>query len=93
MTEEVMAPEGAEEQEAPQLGLQDIATMVQIIDIVSRRGGFEGQELEAVGSLRNRVVAFLNAAAPKDGDVPEGMVPEAPAGDDLPETVEAEEVN
>ena len=92
MTEEVMAPEGAQEQEAPQLSLQDIATMVQIIDIVSRRGGFEGQELEAVGSLRNRVVAFLNAAAPK-GEAPEGAVPEAPAGDDLPETVEAEEVN
>ena len=93
MTEEVMAPEGAEEQAAPHLSLQDIATMVQIIDIVSRRGGFEGQELEAVGGLRNRVVAFLNAAAPKDGDVPEGAVPEAPAGDDLPEEVEAEEVN
>ncbi len=92
MTEEVMAPEGAQEQEAPQLSLQDIATMVQIIDIVSRRGGFEGQELEAVGSLRNRVVVFLNAAAPK-GEAPEGAVPEAPAGDDLPETVEAEEVN
>jgi len=92
MTEEVMAPEGAEEQEAPQLSLQDIATMVQIIDIVSRRGGFEGQELEAVGGLRNRVVAFLNAAAPK-GEAPEGAVPEAPAGDDLPEQVEAEEVN
>lgn len=92
MTEEVMAPEGAEEQAAPQLSLQDIATMVQIIDIVSRRGGFEGQELEAVGGLRNRVVAFLNAAAPK-GEAPEGAVPEVPAGDDLPETVEAEEVN
>ena len=87
-------PEGGEQPEqAPQLSLQDIATMVQIIDIVSRRGGFEGQELEAVGGLRNRTVTFLNAAAPKDGDVPEGMVPEAPAGDDLPEEVEAEEVN
>jgi len=71
MTEEVKAPQGAEGQEAPNLSLQDIATMVQIIDLVSRRGGFEGQELEAVGGLRNRTVAFLNAAAPKDGDVPE----------------------
>jgi len=88
MTEEVTAPVGATEGEAPQLSLQDIATIVQIIDIVSRRGGFEGQELEAVGGLRNRVVAFLNAAAPKDGEVPEGQVP---AGDDLPEEVEAEE--
>jgi len=68
MTEEV-------KQENPQLSLQDIATMVQIIDICSRRGGFEGQELEAVGGLRNRVVKFLNAAAPKEG-APEGAVPE-----------------
>ena len=76
MTEEVKN-ENAEavEAEAPQLSLQDIATMVQIIDICSKRGGFEGPELEAVGGLRNRVVKFLNAAAPKDGDVPEGEVP------------------
>jgi len=76
MTKEVKN-ENAEavEAEAPQLSLQDIATMVQIIDICSKRGGFEGPELEAVGGLRNRVVKFLNAAAPKDGDVPEGEVP------------------
>jgi len=79
MTEEVKN-ENAEvaeavEAEAPQLSLQDISTMVQIIDICSKRGGFEGPELEAVGSLRNRVVKFLNAAAPKDGEVPEGDVP------------------
>jgi hypothetical protein len=73
MTEEVNAVETAEE--APQLSLQDIATMVQIIDVCSKRGGFEGQELEAVGSLRNRVVKFLNAAAPNDGEQPEGDLP------------------
>ena len=37
-------------EEPVQLGLQDIATMVQIIDLCSKRGGFEGPELEAVGS-------------------------------------------
>jgi len=79
MTEEVKSVEG---QENPQLSLQDIATMVQIIDIVSRRGGFEGTELEAVGGLRNRVVKFLNAAAPK-GEQPQGAVPvEEPAVDE-----------
>jgi hypothetical protein len=79
MTEEVKSVEG---QENPQLSLQDIATMVQIIDIVSRRGGFEGTELEAVGGLRNRVVTFLNAAAPK-GEQPQGAVPvEEPAVDE-----------
>ena len=75
--EKIMAEEVKTEnaEEGVQLSLQDIATMVQIIDICSKRGGFEGPELEAVGGLRNRVVKFLNAAAPKDGEVPEGDVP------------------
>lgn len=70
-------PEGGEQPEqAPQLSLQDIATVVQIIDICSRRGGFEGQELEAVGGVRNRIVTFLNAASAAQGEeAPEGQVP------------------
>ena len=85
MTEEMKAPEGAQEQQAPNLSLQDIATFVQIIDICSKRGGFEGPELEAVGGLRSRVVKFLEANAPKDGEAPAGDVPVAE------EVVEAEE--
>ena len=72
MTEEVVNQEPGQ----AQLSLQDIATAVQIIDICSRRGGFEGQELETVGGLRNRLVTFLNANAPKDEAAPEGAVPE-----------------
>ena len=67
--------------EGVQLSLQDIATMVQIIDLCSKRGGFEGPELETVGALRNRVVTFLNEAS-KGQETPEGEVPvveEAPA--------------
>jgi len=60
--------------EGVQLSLQDIATMVQIIDLCSKRGGFEGPELETVGALRNRVVAFLNEAS-KGQEMPEGEVP------------------
>mgnify|MGYP003624606896 CR=1 FL=1 len=62
-----------------QLGLQDIAMMVQVIDLCSKRGSFEGAELEPIGSLRGRIVAFLNAAAPpkQDGEaVEEPSVPE-----------------
>ena len=77
MSEDVNATQEQPVGEPVQLGLQDIATMVQVIAIVSRRGGFEGQELEAIGGLRNRIVAFLNAAAPKDGEQPEGAVPVA----------------
>ena len=61
--------------EPVQLSLQDIATMVQIIDICSKRGGFEGPEMEAVGSLRNRTVKFLESNRPEEGAAPEGAVP------------------
>ena len=86
MTEEVNTTEtevSAEEQQV-QLSLQDIATMVQIIDICSKRGGFEGPELEAVGGLRNRIVSFLNAASKGAENVPEGEVPvvEEPASEE-----------
>jgi len=73
MSEEVNNVE-TEAEESVQLSLQDIATMVQIIDICSKRGGFEGPELEAVGGLRNRTVKFLNAAS-KGNETPEGQVP------------------
>ena len=84
MSEEVTA-QAENTQEAPQLSLQDLATVVQIIDICSRRGAFEGPELEAIGGLRSRMVAFVNASAPKDGEVPEGQVPVV---EDEAETVE-----
>lgn len=81
MTEEVNT---AAEEAAPQLTLGDIATTVQIIDLCSERGGFKGPELEAVGGLRSRVVKFLEANRPKDGEAPAGDVP-------VVEEVEAEE--
>ena len=88
LQDKVLPQEGTET-EAPQLSLQDISTFVQIIDICSKRGGFEGPEMESIGGLRNRTVAFLNAASEAQGqETPDGMVP---AGMDLPETVEAEE--
>jgi hypothetical protein len=76
MTEEVTQAQ----EEQVQLSLQDIATCVQVIDICSKRGGFEGQEMEAVGSLRNRIVKFLEANKPAEGEAPvTGAVPEVEA--------------
>ncbi len=76
MTEEVV---NQEQGQAQGLSLQDIATAVQIIDICSRRGGFEGPELASVGGLRERFVSFVQANAPKDEPAPEGSVPETDA--------------
>lgn len=66
------------EQEKVQLSLQDIATVIQMIDITSRRGAFEGRELAGVGMLRNKFEVFLQQNAPQ-GEQPQGMMPEVPA--------------
>ena len=59
--------------EPVQLSLGDIQGLVQIIDICSKRGAFEGSELEGVGTLRSRIVKFLEANVPP---APEGTAPE-----------------
>ena len=61
MTDKV---EEAVTEDAPGIGLSDIAACVQIIDIVTKRGAFEGAELGDVGTVRNRLSAFLEANKP-----------------------------
>ena len=57
-------------EDAPQISLNDLATVVSIIDVVTKRGAFEGGELESVGVVRNRLAAFLKATMP-DREEPE----------------------
>ena len=45
-----------------QLTLNDIAAVVQIIDVVTARGAIRGDELSQVGALRDRYAAFVAAA-------------------------------
>lgn len=45
-----------------QLTINDIAAAVQIIDIVTARGAFRGEELSQVGALRDKYAAFVTAA-------------------------------
>ena len=62
MTEEVNNTE-VQEEAAPavQLSLADLAAVVSIIDTTTKRGAFEGAELETVGAVRNRFAAFVDA--------------------------------
>tara|TARA_B100000941_G_scaffold68008_2_gene45643 strand:- start:747 stop:1004 length:258 start_codon:yes stop_codon:yes gene_type:complete len=78
MAEEVKA-EPSQPEAAVQLSLQDIATCVQIVDLCSKRGAFEGPELEIIGGLRTRLVSFVQANQPADEPVAEGQVPEVEA--------------
>ena len=62
----------------------DIATFVQIVDIASRRGAFEGRELQGVGGLRNKVEVFLQQQAQAQGQNPEGQMAPADVPADAP---------
>jgi hypothetical protein len=73
MTEQVETQ--VEETQAPGLGLGDLGAVIQIIDICSKRGAFEGSELESVGAVRARIGAFVQANMPAE-EAPEAE-PEA----------------
>lgn len=63
MTEKVETTEQAAPQAQPvTLGLNDLQTVLTIIDTVTQRGAFKANELAAVGILYNRVQSFLEAA-------------------------------
>jgi hypothetical protein len=47
------------------LGVGDLAGVVRIIDVCSKRGAFEGSEMVAVGSLREKIAAFVEENTPK----------------------------
>lgn len=45
-----------------QLTVNDIAAALQVIDIVTARGAFRGDELSQVGALRDKLAAFVKAS-------------------------------
>jgi hypothetical protein len=67
------------EQTAPQLNLNDFVTVVNVIDVCTERGAFKGNELLAVGTVRERFSAFVKANTPENTQTPspEGVVAEA----------------
>lgn len=56
----------------PQINIVDLRNAVKIIDIAAERGAFKGQELSSVGSVRDKLAAFVAAVTPVEG------APEAP---------------
>ena len=60
--------EETENTAAVELSIADLASMVQVIDLCSQRGAFQGSELEAVGQLRGRIQSFVQANSPSEED-------------------------
>lgn len=46
--------------------LQDMVTMVNVIDVCAERGAFKGNELAVVGQLREKLAAFVKENQPAE---------------------------
>ena len=69
------------------INLQDVDAVVRIIDTVTARGAFRGPELTAVGGVREKFAAVLQAEAAK-----QQAAQPAPAPAPAPETANEETV-
>ena len=62
--EPVEAPAtGTQEQEGPDLTVQDLQALKSIIDVASQRGAFRPNEMMTVGQTYNKLEAFLAAVS------------------------------
>ena len=71
-----------QETEAPTLNINDLQSVVKIIDACSERGAFRGNEMASVGSVRDRLAAFAEANTPKPEEVNEDGQEELPEIDE-----------
>lgn len=48
----------------PTIDINDIASVIQLIDVCSTRGAFRGEELATVGGLRTKLAEIVKANQP-----------------------------
>ena len=48
----------------PTIDINDLASVVQLIDVCSTRGAFRGEELAMIGGLRTKLVEIVKANQP-----------------------------
>lgn len=66
--------------EQPTIGIVDLQNALKIIDAAAERGAYRGNELTAVGAVRDKIQAFLDALPKEEGaEGAEGESPETPA--------------
>ncbi len=64
-TQEASAPE-AQEQNFD-LTVQDLGALKNIIDVAAQRGAFKPNEMQAVGTVYNKLSGFLDAVSKQGG--------------------------
>ena len=58
----------AEQVSAPQLGVNDLKLMANILEVVSNRGAIKANEMQAVGATYNKLEAFLKIVEAQQKD-------------------------
>ena len=67
-------------QEVPEsIGLQDLQLIANIVDLASQRGAFRGNELSQVGTVFDKLSAFLNYVAQQQAEAQEAETGEGEA--------------
>lgn len=65
MSEENIGPsENVEAPATPDLKVVDLENVIRIIDAACRRGAFQGNEMTGVGTVRDKIEAFVNFVKP-----------------------------
>ena len=67
---------------APELKLSDLQHTLQIIDVAATRGAFRGPELSGVGTVRDRLAAFVTHMTPPTEDTEAPAEAEAATADE-----------
>lgn len=62
MTDTQQTPNTEEQQSAPNLTLQDLILVTQVIQLSATRGSIRAEEMEVVGGLYTKIIAFLEAS-------------------------------
>ena len=58
------------EQQKPNIDINDVAMMLQLIDVVTTRGAIRGEELLVIGTLRNKLADIVKANQPAAQEAP-----------------------
>jgi hypothetical protein len=86
MTDQTGTTEQAvpQEQTQVQLQLQDLLLSAQVIQLATARGAIKAEEMETIGGLYNRLIAFLQSSGalqPAEPAQTSDSTPTAPATD------------
>lgn len=54
----------------PSISLNDLAVILQLIDVCAQRGAFQGSEMKDIGILRERIHMFVEANKPEEEEKP-----------------------